>query len=77
MAEKKLTFEQAMSRLEEIVTRMERGDVPLEESMGLFDEGTTLLKKCTAMLDKAEQKVVKLTSGEEGRVTEGPMDGES
>ena len=43
MAEEKLTFEQAMGRLEEIVKRLERGDAPLEESLSLFEEGTRLL----------------------------------
>lgn len=76
MAEKKLTFEQSMTRLEEIVAKLEQGDVPLEDALGLFDEGTTLMKKCSAMLDKAEQKIVKLTAGENGRPVEGPLDGE-
>lgn len=61
MAEKKPTFEQAMGRLEEIVSLLERGDRPLEEALSLFEEGTKLMKQCTAILDKAEQKVVKLT----------------
>ncbi len=71
MAEKKLTFEQAMERLEEITALLERGDAPLEDALALFEEGTGLMKKCSAMLDKAEQKVVKLsgavqTQGEDG-----------
>lgn len=76
MAEKKLTFEQSMARLEEIVARLEHGDVPLEDALGLFDEGTTLMKKCSLMLDKAEQKIVKLTAGADGMPVEGPLDGE-
>lgn len=76
MAEKKLTFEQSMTRLEEIVAKLEQGDVPLEDALGLFDEGTALMKKCSAMLDKAEQKIVKLTAGEGGRPQESPLDGE-
>jgi exodeoxyribonuclease VII small subunit len=60
MAEKKLSFEQAMGRLEEIVTLLERGDRPLEEALTLFEEGTKLMKQCSLLLDKAEQKVVKL-----------------
>lgn len=62
MAEKKLSFEQAMKRLEEIVTALERGEAPLEESLALFEEGSKLLRQCTGMLDKAEQKVTKLTA---------------
>ena len=53
MAEEKLTFEQAMGRLEEIVKRLERGDAPLEEALSLFEEGTRLLGGCSAQLDSA------------------------
>ena len=74
MAEKKLTFEQAAARLEEIVRQL--GDAPLEESMTLFEEGTALMKKCTTMLDRAEQKVRKLTAGPDGAPVEEPMDRE-
>lgn len=77
MAEKKLTFEQAMGRLEEIVNRLERGEAPLEESLSLFEEGTALLKKCSRQLDQAEQKVVKLLSGPKGEPEEAPFDGEA
>lgn len=65
MAEKKLSFEQAMNRLEEIVTALERGEAPLEESLSLFEEGSKLLRQCTVMLDNAEQKVTMLTSAGE------------
>lgn len=60
MAEKKLTFEEAMARLDAIVSQLERGEAPLEESLALFEEGTKLMKQCGAQLDKAEQKVTKL-----------------
>lgn len=76
MAEKKQTFEQAMSRLEEIVALLERGEAPLEESLSLFEEGTALLKKCSGQLDKAEQKVVKLLAGPDGAPEAVPFDGE-
>lgn len=76
MAEKKLTFEQAMGRLEEIVSVLERGEAPLEESLSLFEEGTALLKKCSGQLDRAEQKVVKLLAGPQGEPVEAPLDGE-
>ena len=72
MAEKKVSFEQAMGRLEEIVRRLEQGDAPLEESLALFEEGTRLVKQCSAQLDKAEQKVSKLLAGAEGQVREEP-----
>lgn len=66
MAEKKMNFEEAMERLEEIVNSMERGEAPLEESLALFSEGAKLAKQCSAMLDKAEQQVTKLTKGADG-----------
>lgn len=73
MPEKKLSFEQAIGRLEEIVAQMEGGERPLDESLALFEEGTKLVKQCGAILDKAEQKVVKLTSDENGVLTEQPF----
>ena len=67
MAEqKKLDFEASMTRLEEIVSLLERGDAPLEQAMALFEEGAGLLRACTAQLDKAEQKVTRLLSAESG-----------
>lgn len=63
MAEKKVSFEQAMDRLEEIVRQLEQGDAPLEEALSLFEEGSRLIKKCSTQLDKAEQKVSKLLAG--------------
>ena len=77
MPEKKKTFEQAMARLEEIVALLERGEAPLEDSLKLFEEGTALMKQCSTLLDKAEQKVTKLTGGPDGRPVEVPFDGEA
>lgn len=76
MAEKKMTFEQAMARLEEIVKQLEQGEAPLEDALSLFEEGTKLMKKCSAQLDRAEQKVVKLLAGPEGAPVEEPFQGE-
>ena len=76
MAEKKKTFEQAMERLEEIVSLLERGEAPLEESLKLFEEGTGLMKQCSTLLDRAEQKVTKLTAGADGQPVEEPLDRE-
>ena len=76
MAEKKVSFEQAMDRLDQIVRRLEQGDVPLEEALGLFEEGSKLVKKCSAQLEKAEQKVSRLLAGPDGEVREEPFDGE-
>lgn len=73
MAEKKLTFEQAVSRLEEIVAQLEAGDRPLEVSLSLYEEGAKLMKQCTAILDKAEQKVTKLRTDDNGELVEEPF----
>ena len=73
MAEKKLTFEQAMGRLEEIVSQLETGDHALDTSISLYEEGAKLMKQCTSMLDKAEQKVTKLRTDQNGALTEVPF----
>ena len=73
MAAKKLTFEQSMSRLEEIVDLLEKGDAPLEQAMALFEEGAKLLRECTRQLDEAEQKVTLLTAGADGAPEERPF----
>jgi len=73
--ENKLTYEQAISRLDEIVRNMERGDAPLEEALKLFEEGAALITLCNKMLDEAEQKVVKLKKGPDGYPIELPFEG--
>ncbi len=70
MSKKNATFEQNMARLEEIVRAMERGDVPLEESMKLFQEGTALVKDCGKLLDDAEQQVTKIVTQADGTPAE-------
>ena len=52
-----MTFETALARREQIVRALESGNVPLEDLIKLFDEGTSLVKFCTGALDKAEEKV--------------------
>jgi len=59
---KELTFEQAMERLEEIVSMLESGKETLDESMKLFEEGTALTAFCSESLKNAEQKIIKLTA---------------
>lgn len=76
-AKKKLSFEDSMARLEEIVSLLEKGDAPLEQAMTLFEEGAKLLRECTRQLDEAEQKVSLLTAGEDGEVMEAPFGGKS
>ena len=75
MAEKKQpAFEASLKRLEEIVAALERGDAPLEDAMKLFEEGTKLIRTCSAQLDKAEQQVVRLKKGPDGAPEELPFD---
>ena len=71
MSKKEPTFEESLARLEAIVQSMERGDVALEESMKLFEEGTGLVQKCSKLLDAAELKVVQLSKGADGEPVEG------
>ena len=69
------SFEVLMARLEEITRKLERGDIPLEESLKMFEEGTTLIGACKKMLDSAEQKVRLLVRDENGESLV-PFDGE-
>lgn len=64
------TFEASVARLDEIVQKMERGDVPLEDALKLFEEGTQLVASCSMLLDEAELKVVRLTKGADGTPVE-------
>ena len=63
-------FEAAMNRLEEIVRAMEKGDLPLEQSMQLFEEGTGLVKSCNQLLSNAELKIAQLMKGPDGAPVE-------
>lgn len=66
--DKKVSFEQGLSRLDEILAHLERGDVPLEESVKLYEEGARLAARCDTALKQAEQKVLKLAKTPEGTV---------
>lgn len=77
MSEKKIpTFEENMRRLEEIVRAMERGEVPLEESLKLFQEGTELVRKCGQLLDEAQLQVTKIATAADGTPVEENFDAE-
>lgn len=56
-----MSFEQAMSELEGVVDRLERGEVPLEESIKLYERGAELKKRCEDKLKEAEEKVAMIT----------------
>ena len=70
MNQKNPTFEENMRRLEQIVRAMERGDVPLEESLKMFREGTALVQACGKLLDEAELQVKKITTAADGSPVE-------
>lgn len=61
-----LSFEQALEKLEEIVNKLERGDVPLEESISIYEQGEALKKHCARLLQAAEDKVEKIRVGADG-----------
>lgn len=74
MAKKELTFEESLEKLESIVSSLEKGDVPLNESIKLFEEGTELISNCNKLLEEAEQKIKILQIGDNGELEELPFE---
>lgn len=74
---KQESFEDALKRLEEIVQRMEGGDLKLEDSLGLFEEGVRLTRVCSRRLDEAEKKIELLTRDDQGGVKAEAVDPEN
>lgn len=74
MSEQK--FEEALKRLEEIVEALERGDLALDASLRLFEEGICLSRWCTKKLNEAERRIEILTRDEEGEPILRPFDAE-
>jgi len=72
------TFEKALSELEQIVTKLERGDIPLADSIAAYERGESLKNRCEKLLKDAELKVEKIRLGADGKAagTE-PLDGEA
>ena len=70
MNQENQTFEASMTRLEQIVRTMERGDVPLEESLKLFQEGTELVRNCQKLLDDAQLQIKKIMAAPDGSPVE-------
>ena len=64
-----LSFEQAMKELEEVVGKLERGDVALEDSIQLYERGAELKKRCEAKLQEAQEKIAAITLDGEGKPT--------
>jgi exodeoxyribonuclease VII small subunit len=74
MAEKK--FESALTRLEEIVSSLESGELGLEQSLKLFEEGVKLARVCNARLEEAERKVEVLLKDKGGKMIAKPFEEE-
>ena len=74
MKTENISYEDAIARLNKIVTDLEKGNLPLAEALRLFEEGTALMKRCTELLDLAEQKVVMLKKGADGAPVELPFE---
>ncbi|MBB4093194.1 exodeoxyribonuclease VII small subunit [Ochrobactrum pecoris] len=72
-----MSFEDALKQLEKIVDDLERGDVPLEESIRIYERGEALKKHCDTLLKSAEDKVEKIRIGRDGQpVGTEPLDPE-
>ncbi|NNC36283.1 MAG: exodeoxyribonuclease VII small subunit [Hyphomonadaceae bacterium] len=71
---KDMSFEDALSELESIVARLERGDAPLEESIDIYERGAKLKKHCESKLKDAQLKVDKIVLGADGSVSTEPLD---
>lgn len=76
MSLNKPTFEENIARLEQIVRAMERGDVALEESLKLFQEGTELVRTCEKLLNDAQMQITKITAAPDGTPVEEAFDAE-
>lgn len=73
--EEKLSFEQALQRLEEVVRELEGGDLSLEQALALFQEGVALARRCGIQLDQAEARIEKLLEAD-GQVMTVPFEQE-
>lgn len=63
----KLSFEDALAELESIVSALEKGNVPLEQSIAIYERGEALKKRCEALLAQAEARVATITRDADGR----------
>jgi exodeoxyribonuclease VII small subunit len=64
-----MTFEQALKALEDVVRRLEGGEVPLDESIGLYERGEALRRHCQARLDAAQARIDKIVAGPDGKAS--------
>ena len=71
-----MSFEQALRALEDVVRQLEGGEVPLEESIGLYERGEALRRHCQARLDAAQARIEKIVAGPDGKAAGAvPFDG--
>ena len=70
-----MSFEDAMRELEKVVSDLERGDVPLEQSITLYERGAQLKQRCQTKLKEAEEKVALITQEGDGNLGLKPVDG--
>lgn len=73
---KKLTFEQSMTQLEELVRQLEQGEATLDESLKLFEQGAKLVSTLHGQLDDAQQKVEQMIMGTAGTIQQVPFTSE-
>jgi exodeoxyribonuclease VII small subunit len=64
-----MSFEEALRALEDVVRQLEGGEVPLEQSIGLYERGEALRRHCQARLDSAQARIEKIVAGPDGRAT--------
>jgi exodeoxyribonuclease VII small subunit len=77
MSDEDLTFEDALAELEEVVAQLEGGDLPLEETLALYERGQTLAARCEEALDAAELRLERLRPAPGGGYESVPFDDES
>src|SRR5687768_12158189 len=64
-----MSFEEALKALEDVVQKLEGGEVPLDESIGLYERGEALRRHCQARLDAAQARIEKIVAGPDGKAT--------
>ena len=72
--EKEFKFEESLKELEQLVEKMRKGDLPLEDSLGLFERGIQLVRTCQTRLEAAEKKVELLLARTDGSLERKPFD---
>jgi len=77
MASDNIKFEKALEKLEEIVGNLEGGDLELDESLKIFEEGIKMAKVCQSQLSEAEKKIEKLVKNSSEKLSTAPLDDDS